>query len=59
MIPKLSGACYTVRLLVCDSNFNIHKSIYCAYIHPVIKYGIFFGVTLPAVRRLSLYKIKS
>jgi len=44
MIPKLSGACYTIRLMVHISNINTLKSIYYAYCHSVIKYGIIFGV---------------
>jgi hypothetical protein len=38
----LSGACYAVRSLVHFSNTTIPKSIYCAYFHSVIKYGILF-----------------
>jgi len=33
MIPKLSGACYAVRLMVHISNIDTVKSIYCAYFH--------------------------
>ena len=43
MIPKLSGTCYAVRLMVHISNINILKSIYYAYFHSVIKYGIIMG----------------
>ena len=43
MIPKLSGACYAVRLMVHLSKMNTLKSIYYAYIHSTTKYGIIFG----------------
>jgi len=44
MIPNLSGACYAVRSMVhiSDININTLKSIYYAYFHSVIKYGIIF-----------------
>jgi len=44
MIPKLSGACYAVRLMVHISNIDTVKSVYYTYFHSVIKYGkIFWG----------------
>ena len=59
MIPKLSGTCYAIKLMVHISNINTLRSIYCAYFHSVIHYGIIFGgVTLPTVGRFSLYKKK-
>jgi len=33
IIPKLSGACYVVTLMVHVSNMNTLKSIYYAYFH--------------------------
>jgi len=42
MIPKLSGANYAVRSLVNISSINTLKSIYSAYFHFVIRYGIIF-----------------
>jgi hypothetical protein len=42
MVPKLSGACYTVRLMFHISNITTLKSIYFAYFHSIIKYGIIF-----------------
>jgi hypothetical protein len=42
MIPKLSGACYDVRLMGHISNINTHKSIYYAYFHSIIKCEIIF-----------------
>jgi hypothetical protein len=40
MIPELSGACYAVRLLEYISNIITLISVYLAYFHSVIKYGI-------------------
>jgi hypothetical protein len=42
LIPKLSGACYAVRLLLLISNTDTLKSIYYAYFHSLMKYGIIF-----------------
>jgi len=42
MICDLHGACYAIRSLVHISNINTLKSVYCAYFHSVIKYGIIF-----------------
>jgi len=42
MIPNLSGTCYAVRSMVHISDINTFKSIYYAYFHSVIKYGIIF-----------------
>jgi hypothetical protein len=42
MIPKLSGACYALRLMAHISYINTVKSIYSAYFHYIIKYGIIF-----------------
>jgi hypothetical protein len=44
MIPKLNGSCSAVKLMVPLSNINTLKSIYYAYFHSVIKFGIIFGV---------------
>ena len=38
MIPKLSGTCYAIRLMLRISSINTFKSIYCAYFHSIIKY---------------------
>jgi hypothetical protein len=43
MIPKLSAACCAIRPVVHIGNSNTLKSIYCAYLHSVIKYGIILG----------------
>jgi hypothetical protein len=44
MIPKLSGARHAIRSMVHIRNINTLKSIYYAYCHSVIKYGIILGV---------------
>jgi hypothetical protein len=59
MVPKLSGTCYAVRSMNHISNIDILKSIYFAYFHSIIKYGIIFGGIPPTVRRYSPYKRKS
>jgi mannose/fructose/N-acetylgalactosamine-specific phosphotransferase system component IID len=41
-IPKLSGACYAVRCMFHISNTEILKSIYFAYFHSIMIYGIIF-----------------
>jgi hypothetical protein len=42
MNPKLMGVCCAVRFMVRNSNSNILKSIYYAYFHSIVKYGIIF-----------------
>jgi hypothetical protein len=59
MIQKLSRVYYATRLLDHISNSKNLKSIYYAYCHSIIKYGIFFGGTLPTVGRFSLYQRQS
>ena len=45
-IPKVSKACYASMAIVHISNINILKSIYYAYFHSIIKYGIiFYGIS--------------
>ena len=39
MIPQLSGACYAVRSVFCTTPVTI----YFAYFHSLIKYGILGG----------------
>jgi len=43
MIPKFSGACYVVSLMVHISNSNTLKSIYYAPFNSVTKYEIIMG----------------
>jgi hypothetical protein len=40
LIPKISGACYAVRSMCHISNTDTLKSIYFAYFHLIMKYGI-------------------
>jgi hypothetical protein len=42
MIPKLSAACYAIRLMVHISNINTHINLLCIF-HSDIKYWIIFG----------------
>jgi predicted membrane protein len=42
IIPKLSAACYAVRQMYHFINQNTLKSIYFAYFHSIVKYGIIF-----------------
>jgi hypothetical protein len=43
MIPKISGACYVVRLMIYISNINTLKLTDYACSHSVTKYGIILG----------------
>jgi hypothetical protein len=43
MIPKLSRACYAVRSMFHIVKIDTLKSIYFAYFHSIMKYGIIFG----------------
>jgi hypothetical protein len=45
--------------MVHSSNTNTLKPIYYAYFHSIIKCGIIFGITLPAVGISSFYRQKS
>jgi hypothetical protein len=42
LIPKLSGACYAVRSVCHIINTDAVKSVYFAYFHSTMKYGIIF-----------------
>jgi hypothetical protein len=42
MIPKLSRACYAIRSMSHISSIDTLKSIYFAYFHSIMKYGIIF-----------------
>jgi hypothetical protein len=47
LVPKLSGACYAVRSMLHISNIDTLKSIYFAYFHFLMKYGIILGGNSP------------
>jgi len=40
IIPKWSGAGYAIMLMVHTSNIDTLKSIYYAYSHSIVQYGI-------------------
>jgi predicted metallopeptidase len=50
MIPKLSRAYYAIRSTSHMSSTDTLKSIYFAYFHSIMKFGIFFGVIPPTVK---------
>jgi hypothetical protein len=50
MIPKLSTAYYAIRSMSHISSNGSVKSIYFAYFHSIMKYGIIFGVIPPTVK---------
>jgi IS1 family transposase len=57
MIPKLSAACYAVRSMLYISNSNTLKSIYFAYFHSILQYGIIFWGNSSTSRRIfTLHK---
>jgi len=43
MIPKLSGACFAIRLMVHISNINALQLVYYAYIHCYKIWNNFLG----------------
>jgi NADH:ubiquinone oxidoreductase subunit H len=55
MIPKLSAACYAVRSMFHISNINTLKSIYFAYFHSIIKYGIILGGNASNSRKIFYF----
>jgi hypothetical protein len=42
LMPKLSEACYVVRSMLHVSKTDTLKSVYFAYFHSIMKYGIIF-----------------
>lgn len=42
MIPKLSSACFAIRTLKFLKSINILKSVYFAYFHSIMSYGLIF-----------------
>jgi hypothetical protein len=47
MIPKLSRACYAIRPISHINSTGTLNSIYFAYFHSIMKYGIIFGGNSP------------
>jgi hypothetical protein len=52
MIPKLSTACYAIRSMSHISSTDTLKSIYFAYYHSIMKYGIIFWGNSPNSRMI-------
>jgi hypothetical protein len=52
IIPKLSAACYAVTQMYHFVNQNTLKSIYFAYFHSIVKYGIIFWGNSPNSRKI-------
>ena len=43
MMPRLSSACYAIRIITPLTTEDTLKMIYHAYVHSIIMYGIIFG----------------
>jgi hypothetical protein len=57
IIPKLNGACYSMTSMFHIVNIDTLKSIYFAYFHSIIKYGIiFWGNSANSKRIFTLQK---
>jgi hypothetical protein len=57
VIPKLSGACYAVRSTIHISDITTLKSIYFAYFHSIVEYGIIvWGNSSSSAEILTLQK---
>jgi hypothetical protein len=58
IIPKCIRICYAIRSVAHISNINTLSNQFTIHTFTLLS-NIFWGVTLPAVRRFSLNKIKS
>jgi hypothetical protein len=57
LIPRLSGSCYAVRSMSHIRNTETLKSIYFAYFHSLMKYGItFWGNSSDSKKIFTLQK---
>jgi len=56
MISKLSRACYVIKLMSQISSTDTLKSIYFAYFHSIMKYGIIFWGNSPNSKIFTLQK---
>ena len=57
IIPKLNSACYLVRRMYPRCNLNTLKTIYFAYFHTIMEYGIiFWGVSVESKRIFHEHK---
>jgi hypothetical protein len=55
MIPKLSGSYYPLRQMFHISNLDILPTIYFAYFHFIMKYGVILGVIHLTVKGCLFY----
>ena len=53
---KLKKACYAIRAVNSFMSLNVLRTIYFAYVHSVISYGIIFGATLFSVLTFLRFK---
>ena len=58
ILPKLSWACYAVRVMYPISCMNMFKMIYFAYFHSIINYGIIFGGNSTECKKVFLAQKK-
>jgi hypothetical protein len=57
LVPKLSGACYAIRSMLHISNTYTLRSVYFAYFHSIMKYGIiFWGNSSDSKKAFTLQK---
>jgi hypothetical protein len=57
-IPKLIELVMELDLCVLSTTFDTLKSIYFAYLHPTMKYGIFMGSNSPNSKEIFTLKNK-
>jgi hypothetical protein len=55
LVPKLSGACHAVRSVSHISSAETFISVYFAYFHSIIKYGIIFWGNSRNSRKIERY----
>jgi len=57
LLPKLSSACFVIRSMLSHCNTTIIKTIYFAYFHSILEYGIaFWGNFTESVKVFKLQK---
>jgi len=57
LLPKLSSACFVIRSMLSHCNTTTIKTIYFAYFHSILEYGIaFWGNSTESVKVFRLQK---